>query len=602
MRKREQGILTVEASIVLTLFMLFVLFLFSFERIYRAQNLVSHATIQASDDMALESYLRENANDDKAQDVVFLASRLTGSTTLSEDNFKSLQVSDIPSLAREKFVASISSSEAEADEILKKLGIKDGLSGMDFSASFLDDAKENVIISVSYTLKIQFPIFGGSEVSVTKSSKSKTFGQALNELSVVPNDYMMGSTGGSGSYADGQVVQISASPNYGYKFEKWDDGSTGNPRSVTVNGAKKYIAIFAEDGFGINLNCNPEGAGKLSGENRYKYMSTANVSTSANPGYTFKDWTVFSHRDKTTHTETSQSVSRIIDQSYTFTANYKPNPYNISVESQGYNANVSVTQTDDTSNSGKKITVLFGKKVTLSAPNVTDYIFKGWKKKNTTSYLTTNNSVTIDVPPGNTTYVAVYEIIPYYTIKLNPNGGTLNSSICTQYKVKSGNSSQSMPKPLRCCYIFDGWECNGKIYGEGEKIRNVSSNMVLKAKWHTCTDHVGVGCGVVHDISGTNTVIETHQSGSEEDSYLCTTKGECIICKYCGAFRLKTFKNGNNAGVARWGGIETGVTRNGQFMTEGIYCREHNFSASGVVDDTRVQGEEKRYIHNELGY
>ena len=57
-KKRQQGILTVEASIVLTLLILLVLFLFSFGRVYRAQSLVSHATLQAADAVALESYLR----------------------------------------------------------------------------------------------------------------------------------------------------------------------------------------------------------------------------------------------------------------------------------------------------------------------------------------------------------------------------------------------------------------------------------------------------------------------------------------------------------------------------------------------------------------
>ena len=58
MKKREQGVLTVEASIVLTVCILFILFLFSFARIYSAQSMVGHAVIQASDAIALESYFR----------------------------------------------------------------------------------------------------------------------------------------------------------------------------------------------------------------------------------------------------------------------------------------------------------------------------------------------------------------------------------------------------------------------------------------------------------------------------------------------------------------------------------------------------------------
>ena len=42
--KKEKAALTVEASLTLTLFMFFVLFLLSFNRVYSAQNTVSHAT------------------------------------------------------------------------------------------------------------------------------------------------------------------------------------------------------------------------------------------------------------------------------------------------------------------------------------------------------------------------------------------------------------------------------------------------------------------------------------------------------------------------------------------------------------------------------
>ena len=154
MRKREQGILTVEASIVLTLMTLFVLFLFSFIRVYRAENMVGHATLQAADGMALESYLRENALDDKAVDVVYLANRLTGASTLSADNFESFRSANVPTIAKEKFIAAVANSETNADTILTNFGVKDGLSGIDFSTSTVDLDHDDVIVNVSYTLKM----------------------------------------------------------------------------------------------------------------------------------------------------------------------------------------------------------------------------------------------------------------------------------------------------------------------------------------------------------------------------------------------------------------------------------------------------------------
>jgi hypothetical protein len=37
---------------------------------------------------------------------------------------------------------------------------------------------------------------------------------------------------------------LTATPVGGYVFEKWSDDNTDNPRTITVNGAAAYTAIF----------------------------------------------------------------------------------------------------------------------------------------------------------------------------------------------------------------------------------------------------------------------------------------------------------------------------------------------------------------------
>ncbi len=53
-----------------------------------------------------------------------------------------------------------------------------------------------------------------------------------------------GTATGSGSYERGTSVNISATPNSGYRFAQWDDGDTNNPRTITVTGNKTYTAQF----------------------------------------------------------------------------------------------------------------------------------------------------------------------------------------------------------------------------------------------------------------------------------------------------------------------------------------------------------------------
>ena len=53
-----------------------------------------------------------------------------------------------------------------------------------------------------------------------------------------------GTVTGGGTYAKGSNVEINAIANTGYKFSKWNDGKTENPRTVTVNSDLNFTAHF----------------------------------------------------------------------------------------------------------------------------------------------------------------------------------------------------------------------------------------------------------------------------------------------------------------------------------------------------------------------
>lgn len=63
-------------------------------------------------------------------------------------------------------------------------------------------------------------------------------------ITVVSANTAMGTASGSGEYETGATVTLSASANAGYAFDKWSDGSTANPRQITVNGNGTYTATF----------------------------------------------------------------------------------------------------------------------------------------------------------------------------------------------------------------------------------------------------------------------------------------------------------------------------------------------------------------------
>ena len=69
---------------------------------------------------------------------------------------------------------------------------------------------------------------------------------AINQYQVTVdcNNSSMGTVTGGGTYDYGTTVSIQAIPNSGYEFQKWYDGNTDNPRSITVLGNVTYTAIF----------------------------------------------------------------------------------------------------------------------------------------------------------------------------------------------------------------------------------------------------------------------------------------------------------------------------------------------------------------------
>lgn len=75
------------------------------------------------------------------------------------------------------------------------------------------------------------------------------FGNMIEEhcdfhISASSADEAMGTVRGGGTYPDGFTAILRAEPLPGYRFYRWDDGDTSNPRAVVVSGDASYTALF----------------------------------------------------------------------------------------------------------------------------------------------------------------------------------------------------------------------------------------------------------------------------------------------------------------------------------------------------------------------
>ena len=188
--KNKKGSLVIEASIALTAFMFLILFFLSFARIYRAQSVMSHASYQTSQTLAVESFTREKVGESgtlqavtKLLDFYNAISGQSAGTGLT-DSYRSLgKVNNLEGIIKEVFINSIADSSEEADEKLKKLGVKNGLNGVSFEDSSISGS--DITIHIKYTVLLQFSFFGKKEIELEKTAVCKAFAK-ISEDNIVP--------------------------------------------------------------------------------------------------------------------------------------------------------------------------------------------------------------------------------------------------------------------------------------------------------------------------------------------------------------------------------------------------------------------------------
>lgn len=94
-----------------------------------------------------------------------------------------------------------------------------------------------------------------------------------------------GTVTGGGTYNEGVSVTLRADANTNYTFDHWQDGSTSNPRTITVTSSATYTAYFTYGGGGSgNGNANGHAYVDL-GLPSGKLWATCNVGATTPEGY-----------------------------------------------------------------------------------------------------------------------------------------------------------------------------------------------------------------------------------------------------------------------------------------------------------------------------
>ena len=216
-----------------------------------------------------------------------------------------------------------------------------------------------------------------------------TFG-AMRIIAVHSNDETMGTASGSGSYAEGTEVEISATPTEHYHFVQWNDGNTDNPRTITVTGDATYTATFTIDQHTITVESADASMGTVSESGTYDYGTEIQISATANEGYGFASW-------NDGNTDNPRTITVTEDATYTATF--------------GIMYTITVLSADETMGTvigdGEYVE---GAVVQITAVPNEHYHFVHWiVEENPTRDIITDNPLTITIT-GDVTYTAVFAI------------------------------------------------------------------------------------------------------------------------------------------------------------------------------------------------
>ena len=286
----------------------------------------------------------------------------------------------------------------------------------------------------------------------------------------------------------GDVVTLTATPNTGHYFVRWNDNNTDNPRLVEVTGDATYTAFFAPIKYTITF-VNWDDSQLYQGLFDYGTTPSYGGSTPVRPAdaqytYTFDGW------DPNIHPVTG-------DETYKAVYTYTINKYTVTYK----NWDGTVLQSSE---------VAYGEMphyngTTPTRPSTAQYTytFKGWDKAET--------AVTGDVE-----YIAQYDAtVNKYTITFNNWDGTTLATYELEYGQMPAyaGTTPTRPATAQYTYTFSGWT---------PSIVAVTGNATYTATYDAEVNSYTI---TLHAVNGTVTGAGTYTYGTSVK--IVATPEEC---------------------------------------------------------------------------
>jgi len=296
--------------------------------------------------------------------------------------------------------------------------------------------KENGTV-VSTSASYSFTVEGDRDLVATFFTNSYTI-----EATADPSEG--GLVDGAGEFDFGMSCTVTATANAGYTFINWTENgsqvSTQATYTFTVEGDRVLVAHFSSQSYIITATADPAEGGVVTGSSGYDFGENCTLTATANPGYTFINWT---KDGEVVSTETSFSFT--VTETASYVAHFSINNYTISVTAEP-------NEYGTVSGEGE---YEYGASCTLTATANEGYAFVEWTKGG--NQVSTNATYSFTVTES-ASYVAHFQILTYtVSVTVNPSeGGTVIGT--GEYEHGATCTLTAMPNEN---YNFVNWTMDG---------------------------------------------------------------------------------------------------------------------------------------------
>lgn len=160
MERKEHGVISLEACIVVPIFIFVMMFFYGFIVLFSGEQMIAHSLIQSAESLSLDPYATEKLDLGNMEYGGDLIQVLYADTFTSQSEyFSSTQKwyaknNDLMrETVRKRFLGFLAGDsddvEGKADEVLKTLRIQNGINGLDFSETKIEDGV--LTIKIKYT-------------------------------------------------------------------------------------------------------------------------------------------------------------------------------------------------------------------------------------------------------------------------------------------------------------------------------------------------------------------------------------------------------------------------------------------------------------------